>query len=40
MNREYEIVAGAGCAPAPSGYEPDEVLLLHPAVITIIVFLK
>ena len=26
------IVAGTGLAPMPSGYEPDEVLLLHPAI--------
>ena len=26
------LVAGAGIAPAPGGYEPPEVLLLHPAV--------
>ena len=36
LNRTFtgaksELVAGAGIAPAPSGYEPDEVLLLHPA---------
>lgn len=24
-------VAGAGIAPAPPGYEPDDVLLVHPA---------
>lgn len=25
--------AGPGCAPGPSGYEPDELLLLYPAII-------
>ncbi len=26
------FVAGAGFAPTPEGYEPSEVLLLHPAI--------
>ncbi|EKD99409.1 MAG: hypothetical protein ACD_22C00259G0002 [uncultured bacterium] len=26
-----DLVAGPGLAPGPSDYEPDEVLLLHPA---------
>ena len=27
----FHLVAGAGTAPAPTGYEPVEVLFLHPA---------
>jgi hypothetical protein len=29
--KDSDFVAGAGIAPAPEGYEPSEVLLLHPA---------
>lgn len=31
------IVAGPGIAPGPPGYEPDEILLLHPAMVLRIV---
>ena len=31
--RFLRLVAGAGFAPAPQGYEPCEILLLHPAII-------
>ena len=38
----FYVVAGAGIEPTPSGYEPDEVPLLHPAMycyfITLLVF--
>ena len=30
--RQYYLVAGPGIEPGPSGYEPDEVPLLHPAI--------
>jgi hypothetical protein len=29
----FHLVAGAGFAPAPTGYEPVEVLLLQPAIL-------
>ncbi|KKS30512.1 MAG: hypothetical protein UU89_C0007G0002 [Parcubacteria group bacterium GW2011_GWC2_42_11] len=32
------LVAEAGIAPAPEGYEPSEVLLLHPAIKSIATF--
>lgn len=29
----FKLVAGPGFAPGPTGYEPVEVLLLHPAIL-------
>ena len=34
------IIAGAGLAPAPQGYEPCEILLLHPADFFIIEYFR
>lgn len=31
--RENKLVAEAGIAPAPGGYEPPELLLLYPALL-------
>ena len=32
------LVAGPGIEPGPSGYEPDEVPLLYPAILYFVIF--
>ena len=38
--RTFLLVAGPGIAPRSSGYEPDELLLLYPAILGVPVYYK